>query len=141
MLISSTTNPYASQATASASNSANIRRSDAAFAALFSEETPQEILKKIAGNGIEGMLKWRIDQMKKQIAEEVMASKGLTVDDIAALPPEERLGVQKQIMDEVAQRLKEAIQEEMQKQARGKDTLDVYDARSGGAIQSIDLLV
>lgn len=80
------------------------------------EPTPAEVLAKITKNGVQSLLEHKIDMMKKKITEQVMASKGITTDDLAAMEPEEQLAVLKAIMDEVQQMLKQAINEQMKKE-------------------------
>ncbi len=80
------------------------------------EETPEEVMSKITKNGVQSLLEHKIEMMKKKITEQVMASKGVTTEDLAAMPPEEQLAVLKSIMDQVQQMLKQAINEQMKKE-------------------------
>ncbi len=139
MLITSA-NPYASASAASTGlNPATIRKTDSAFAALFAETTPEEMIQKITEGGVEGMMKWKIDQMRKEAAEQALAARGLSLADVAALPPTERIALENQIMDEVAQKVKHAINEQM-KRERHAGQLDTYDPSQLKEGQSVDLL-
>lgn len=88
---------------------------DSAFAALLAGETDEQVLHNYGGKGIDGMMAERIKALKKKITEEVMASKNLTVEEIATMPADQRINIEKQIMDEVQQKLVEAMREEMRK--------------------------
>jgi hypothetical protein len=130
-----TSNPYASLAANSptALSQYTINKTDKEFAALFEggEETPQEILKKITENGIEGMMKWKIDKLKEEIAGKIMASKNLTQEQIAAMPAEQRIAIEQQIIREVAEKVKEAINEQAKRENEGKNAMiDMYDTRT-----------
>lgn len=105
---------------------AKARKADAAFEALFADDTPEAMIKEITEGGIEGMLKWKVRQLEKQIAGKVLASEGITKEEIAALPPEQRIPLQQRIMDEVARKLKEAMDEQMKRES-GMAALDTYD--------------
>lgn len=80
------------------------------------EPTPEEVLSKITKNGVQSLLEHKIEMMKKKITEQVMASKGITADDLAAMPPEEQLAVLKAIMEQVQEMLRQAINEQMKKE-------------------------
>jgi hypothetical protein len=90
---------------------------DQAFNELFEVNTddPAEMLKKITENGIQSLWKWQVAQLKKRVAEQVMSEMNLTREQIAALPPEQRVEIEKKIMDEVEQRVKQLIEEGMRK--------------------------
>lgn len=94
-----------------------IATTDAAFDNLFKEVSDKEKLAEIAGHGVEGMLKWRIREMQKDIAEKSLAARNLTIDQVKALPPKQRVALENQILQEVAEKLKEAIAEQMKKEA------------------------
>lgn len=94
---------------------------DGAFAELLKGQTPEEMLHEAAGDGVEGLMKWKIRELQKKITEQVMGSKGLTAEEIAAMSPEKRITMEKQIMDEVQQKLMEAMREEMER--KNKTTL------------------
>lgn len=104
-----------------------INKTDAAFAAMFkTSDDPKDMLAEIAGNGVEGMMKWKVKELQKQIAEKVLASKDVTLEEIAAMPPKQRVALEQQIMREVAEKLKQAIHEQMKRE--GTAGLDMYDA-------------
>lgn len=101
-------------------NPATVKRSDEAFLAMF-DDTPKdaaEELREITRGGVTGMMAWKIEQMKKDAAEKALAARGMSVDDVQALPEQQRVELQQQIMNEVAEVVKKAIEEDMhQKQA------------------------
>jgi len=87
------------------------------FAAYLKEKNDAEdLLEKITSDGVKGLMQWKIEQMKKQITEQVMASKGLTADGISSLPPAEKMATEETIMKEVQEKLKEAINEQMKRE-------------------------
>lgn len=137
MLITTST-PYISATAASGALSpANVRKTDNAFAALFTDDSPEDMIHKITENGVEGMMKWKIDEMKKEAAKQALAARNLTLDQVAAMPTAERITLENQILDEVAQKVKEAMNEQM-KRERHVGELDTYDAPS--LAQGIDIL-
>lgn len=90
---------------------------EASFAEyLRIEERPEQVLSKITSNGVQSLLEHKIEQMKKKITEQVMASKGVTQSDLEAMEPAEQLAVLKAIMEQVQQMLKQAINEQMKKE-------------------------
>lgn len=90
-----------------------IKRTDAAFEELFSasSKTPEEELLAITKGGVEGMLKWKIDELKKQAAEKSLAARGLTKDDVQAMPAKQRVAVEQAIIREVAEAVKEVMKD------------------------------
>lgn len=140
-MIISALNPYSFNIRATSSSTmsaAEVRQTDKDFAALFADETPESTLKKITEDGLQGMMKWKVDQLRKQIAEKSLASRGLSLDDIAALPPEQRVQIEKQILDEVAQKLKQAISEQMKKETG--NGLGFFESPADTLAQKFDLL-
>lgn len=107
-------------------SAAAARRSDAAFERLFAEDDPRTMLADLTRDGVEGMLKWKVRELEKQIAAKALANRGITKEEIAALPADERIALQQQIMREVAEKLKEAMDEQMRRE-RGVAGLDAYD--------------
>ena len=142
MHIGSIPNYSATSATSNRLSAPEVRKTDNAFKALFADASPEETLKKITEGGVEGMLKWKIDEMKKKASEESLAARGLTLEDVAAMPPAARIALENQIMDEVAQKLKEAMNQQMQRE-RGVGGLDTYDPSrlAENENQSIDFFV
>lgn len=113
---------------------AEIDKADAAFNALFAkeDETPQSILSHMVEKGTDGLAKWQIDQMQKDIANRTLRNKSLSQEQIAALPPKQRVPTENKIVEEVNEKLKDAIaeiirekkaKEEMDKHARAMDGL------------------
>ncbi len=127
----------ASLSTASAQPSASlIQSTDSAFAALLnnSSESAESMLSDITKDGLNSYMKWQIQQMQKQITDQVMASKNLTADKIAAMPAKQRVALEQQIIQEVAQKLKQAMSQEMKKNAPNQLGFDMMDS-SGDAMQ------
>lgn len=82
------------------------------------EPTPEEMLSKITKNGVQSLLEHKIEMLKKQLTEKAMASRGITSDDLAAMPADERMKVMDSILKEVQQQLKMAINEQMKKEKK-----------------------
>lgn len=93
-------------------------QADKAFAVLLADEDPATFLHDIVGNGFNSYMKWKIEELKKQITAQTMAAKGVSENDLAAMKPEDRLALQDQIMREVQEKLKEAIREEMKREKK-----------------------
>lgn len=91
-------------------------KADNRFAELLTaEEDAKATLAEITEKGAKGYWEWKIREMRKQIAAEVMGEMNLTAEKIAQMPAKERLEVETKILDMVEQRLKLAIVEEMKK--------------------------
>lgn len=82
------------------------------------EPTPEEILKKITKNGVQSLLEHKIDMLKKQLTEQAMAARGVSHDDLAAMPAEESAKIMEEIMKQVQEQLKMAINEQMKKEKK-----------------------
>lgn len=126
---STLTTPYAE----SGPSAAQIKRSDDAFLALFEDKPsdPAEELREITRGGVTGMMAWKIEQMKKEAAERSLAARGLSVDDVQAMPPQQRLELQEQIMKDVAEAVKKAIETDMnQKQAEAQRRAELAETAS-----------
>ncbi|PZP86903.1 MAG: hypothetical protein DI582_01230 [Azospirillum brasilense] len=89
-----------------------------AFAALLKEDSPEETLGKITHRGVQSLMEWKIEQLKKKITEEVMAAKGISEADLNAMPPEERAAALEMIMREVQEQLKQAMNEQMKREKK-----------------------
>jgi len=64
-----------------------------------------DALREMTTGGIEGYWKW----MMKELREDVMSDMGVSEEELAAMPVEQRAAVEKAIDDEVEKRLKEAM--------------------------------
>ncbi len=64
-----------------------------------------EALREMTAGGIEGYWKW----MMKELREDVMEEMGVSEEELAAMPVEQRGAVEKAINDEVEKRIKEAM--------------------------------
>lgn len=64
-----------------------------------------DALREMTSGGIEGYWKW----MMKELREDVMDEMGVSEDELAAMPVEQRAAVEQAINDEVQKRLKEAM--------------------------------
>lgn len=64
-----------------------------------------DALREMTTGGIEGYWKW----MMKELREDVMDEMGVSEEELAAMPAEQRSAVEKAINDEVELRLKEAM--------------------------------
>lgn len=66
-------------------------------------------------NGVQSMLEYKIDQLKKKLTEKAMAARGVTADDLAAMPADESAKIMEEIMKQVQEQLKMAMNEQMKK--------------------------
>jgi hypothetical protein len=77
-----------------------------------------EILKK-------GLMKWgqdqRLDELKAKLRGDVLKGLGLTEEDLAKMPPDQRSDIEKQIDNMIRQRLEAALAEGQDRQ--NKDSL------------------
>lgn len=97
----------------------NALQTDAgAFAALLKEDSPEETLSAITHRGVQSLMEWKIEQLKKKITEEVMAAKGISEADLNGMPPEERAAALEMIMREVQEQLKQAMNEQMKREKK-----------------------
>lgn len=64
-----------------------------------------DALREMTEGGIEGYWKW----MMKELREDVMEEMGVSEEELAAMPVEQRAAVEQAINDEVQKRLKEAM--------------------------------
>ncbi len=64
-----------------------------------------DALREMTTGGIEGYWKW----MMKELREDVMDEMGISEEELAAMPAEQRGAVEKAINDEVEKRIKEAM--------------------------------
>lgn len=105
------------------SESLNLSASDqrkkdqikADFAEYLKTDEPEEVLKKMTKNGVQSMLEYKIDQLKKKLTEKAMAARGVTADDLAAMPADESAKIMEEIMKQVQEQLKMAMNEQMKK--------------------------
>ncbi|MEA1677780.1 hypothetical protein [Nitrospirillum sp. BR 11163] len=90
-------------------------QTDSAFADLLKgDDDPQTMLKDMTSGGLQGYWSYQIKQMKQKIAEDTLQSKGLTQDDVAKMPADQRADLERQIMREVEQKVRQMT-------ASGKD--------------------
>lgn len=99
------------------------KRKNAQIEANFAEylrvdDTPEAMMEKITKNGVQSLLEHKIDMLKKKLTEQAMAAKGITSDELAAMPPEERLQVMQSILEQVQEQLKMAMNEQMKKEKK-----------------------
>ncbi|TWB38115.1 hypothetical protein [Nitrospirillum pindoramense] len=104
----------------------SVSQTDGAFANMLKgEDDPQTLLKDMTSGGVQGYWSYQIKQMKQKIAEETVQSKGLTAQGIAALPADQRADLERQIMREVEQKVRQMT-------AGGKEGLDEASKAGGG---------
>ena len=89
------------------------------FAEMLEGSSPEEMISEISS--MSGFMKWQVKELTKKITSQVMGSMGITMDDLNAMPSEQKIAVMKQIMDAVQEKLKIAMEEQMKKQ--NKETL------------------
>jgi hypothetical protein len=74
-----------------------------------------EMLREMTSGGLEGAMRWAM----KELREDVMESMGVSEDELAAMPADQKAATEKMIAEEVQKRLAEAM---------GKDKQGVADA-------------
>lgn len=119
MLIGNNFTTDNTQKSQNAPSAAEAEKIDNAFAALFEEETPRGIIREITKDGMNGMMAWKIKEMRKEIAAKVMAEMNVTREDIAGMSSADRVAMEQKIMDAVEEQLKLAIREQMEKELHG----------------------
>ncbi|MEC4594196.1 MULTISPECIES: hypothetical protein [Nitrospirillum] len=93
----------------------SVSQTDSAFADLLKgDDDPQTMLKDMTTGGYQGYWSYQIKQMKQKIAEDTLQSKGLTPQDVANMPADQRADLERQIMREVEQKVRQMT-------ASGKD--------------------
>ncbi|MEA1649845.1 hypothetical protein UAJ10_12570 [Nitrospirillum sp. BR 11164] len=93
----------------------SVSQTDSAFADLLKgDDDPQTMLKDMTTGGYQGYWSYQIKQMKQKIAEDTLQSKGLTAQDVSNLPADQRADLERQIMREVEQKVRQMT-------ASGKD--------------------
>lgn len=112
------TDPAYTPSLAGAMGGSYLAQSGSDFAAYLTEQTPEALLSSITEDGVRGLMKWKIEEMKRKITQEVMTSKNLTADDLEAMEPQERAAIEKLIMQEVQEQLKRAINEQMKREKK-----------------------
>mgnify|MGYP000611975005 CR=1 FL=1 len=86
------------------------------FKEMLSGGSPEDMLSEITS--MSGYMKWQIKELTKKIAGEVMGSMGVTMDDINAMPVEQKTAIMQRIMDAVRQKLQTAMEEQMKKEGK-----------------------
>lgn len=81
------------------------------FAYTLESDDPADLIHEITQDGIAGLWKHQLEELKKKIAEQVMNAHGVTEDSLAAMAPEERQALQNLIEREIAEKLRQAIEE------------------------------
>jgi hypothetical protein len=81
------------------------------FADSLASDDPADLLHEITQDGIAGLWKYQLEELKKKITEEVMNSHDVTEESLAAMAPEERQALQNLIEREIAEKLRQAIEE------------------------------
>lgn len=108
---------------------------DQQFASLIDD--PKDTLADITSGGIKGYMSWKIEQMKKKMAADVMAGMNLTPEKIAAMSDKDRTDVENKIIQAVESQLKLQVAEDMKRQV--KKQLEASNSLGGvlSAAQSI----
>ncbi|MBB6253499.1 hypothetical protein [Nitrospirillum iridis] len=102
-------------------------QTDSAFADMLKgDDDPQTMLKDMTTGGLQGYWSYQIKQMKQKIAEDTLQSKGLTTGDVANMPADQRADLERAIMREVEQKVRQMT-------SSGKDGKNgLQDATQGG---------
>lgn len=92
----------------STSSNLSTAQTDSAFADMLKgDDDPQSILKDMTSGGMQGYWSYQIKQMKQKVAEDTLQSKGLTEADVANMPPDQRADLERTIMREVEQKVRQ----------------------------------
>lgn len=86
------------------------------FTKMLEGSTPEEMISEISS--MSGYMKWQIKELTKKIMGQVMGAMGITMDDLNAMPAEQKIAVMKQIMDAVREKLQQAMEEQMKKEQK-----------------------
>lgn len=81
------------------------------LAGMLEGSTPEEMLSEITS--MEGYMKWQIKELTKKATAEVMSKMGVTMDELNAMPAEQKLAILKMIMQIVQEKIKLAMEEQM----------------------------
>ena len=119
----------------SSSSSDSLAKTDKAFADLFASdnETPEQILKQVASSST-SMMAWKIKEMKKHIAHQVMTEHNLTQETVSQLPATQRADVENLVLKEVSERLKMAMAN-MTDDSKPKPSANLTGKLSGPVLQ------
>lgn len=112
-----TTDLLASASQADTNNPSRNAAIEAEFAEYLRDDSPEEILSKITQKGVQSLLEHKIDQLKKEATEKAMAARGISENDLAAMEPEARAALMQTIMQEVRATIKQAMNEQMKREA------------------------
>ena len=119
-------------------NARNVAQADAAFSALLNgtgQDDPAALLKEITSNGMKGYWAWEVKQMKQKATQEVMGAMGVSASDIAAMPDAQRATIEDKIMKAVEAKVKQMIQDDMNKKQKDSLGIDLNaDASAGTGI-------
>lgn len=99
---------------------ASYQKTHNKFMEFLETDTPQEAIRKITEDGLQGYIAWKIDQLKAKVTEQVMGEMGLTVDKLNAMEAGERAEIEEKIMREVQRRLEMMIEEGMKEGNKAK---------------------
>lgn len=81
------------------------------FADALAPDDPADLIHEITQDGIAGLWKHQIEEMKKKITQEVMNAHDVTDESLAAMAPEDRQALANLIEREIAEKLRQAIEE------------------------------
>lgn len=88
-----------------------LKGEEAEFASTLESDDPADLIHEITQDGIAGLWKHQLEELKKKITQEVMGAHGVTEDSLAAMAPEERQALQELIAREIEEKLRQAIEE------------------------------
>ena len=117
MTITSVTSAaFTNPANASDTTSSDVTTADQRFAELLAAgDDAKNTLAEITHTGAKGYWAWKMREMRKEIAQEVMGEINLTPEKIAQMSAKDRLATENKIEQIVEQRLRLAIAEEMKR--------------------------
>ena len=109
-----TTGPTSSNSTDTGlTGTKTAKQIDAEFAALM-QQTKDDFA-AITNGGVQGYMKWKIEELRKQIAARVMNEMHLTPEALAKMSDKDRLAAESAVTREVEKELKMAMNEEMKR--------------------------
>lgn len=102
-------------AAADSAGQENLKTDDTATA-----ETPADLFHKLTKDGLDSLVRYQLEELRKKITEQVMKDKGVTEESLAAMTPAERKAIEDAIAKEVEERLKQALKEQQQEQQQAR---------------------
>lgn len=128
---------------ASSYTESQVAQIDKQFKEMLSggSDDPAEMLKEITSGGMKGYWAWQVKQLRAKAAEKILGQRNLTPEMIAALPPQQRADIEKQIMQEVERMVKQMIEEELKRKGKDAGLMGVGGNVGAAGNTALDIVV